>query len=309
MSTTIGSERPLALVLAPRSPGRSAARRWARLKRVRRRGQLLLGVAVTGAFILIGVVGPLLAPFGVDEQNLGNALAPPLWAGGSWTHPLGTDPFGRDILTRLIYGARVSLVVGTCSVAVAGLIGTLVGLISGYVGGNVDALCMRIADIQYSFPYILVAIVIAAFWQAGLLTVVLALSLSSWMTFARMVRASVLSEKERDYVMATRAIGAGDKRIIFLHLLPNITAMLLVFATFQVPTRLLAEATLSFLGLGVQPPTPSWGNMLAQSRSYLIAEPWLVALPGLVLMLVSLGVNQLGDGLRDYLDPRLRRSE
>ena len=267
---------------------------------------MIVGSVVVLAFVVVGVFAPLLAAYGYDDQDLGQALRPPVWRGGEFSHPLGTDEFGRDTLSRLIYGARVSLLVGFFSVVVAGLIGVTVGVVGGYRGGNLDSVFMTIADVQYSFPYILVAIIITAFWGAGLVNVIVALGLASWMTFARAARGSTLSVREGEYVLAARALGAGPGRIMLRHVLPNIVAPLIVFTTFQVPSRILAEATLSFVGLGIQPPMPSWGTMLAQSRGYLLAQPWLVALPGLALTVVALGVNQLGDGLRDLLDPRMK---
>ena len=272
----------------------------------RRSPQLASGALVVVAFVAIGTLAPLIAVHHYDAQDLSIALKPPLWAGGDLSYPLGTDEFGRDTLSRLIYGARVSLVVGFFSVVVAGLVGVGVGVLGGYRGGHLDALFMGIADVQYSFPYILLAIIITAFWGAGLVNVILALGLASWMTFARAARGSTLTVREGEYVMAARALGARPARIVLRHVLPNIVAPLIVFTTFQIPSRILAEATLSFVGLGIQPPVPSWGNMLAQSRGYLLAQPWLVALPGLALTIVALGVNQLGDGLRDLLDPRMK---
>jgi len=278
-----------------------------RIGRIARRSpQLASGAVVVLVFVMVGMLAPLIAGGDFDAQDLSVALRPPLWAGGDLSHPLGTDEFGRDTLSRLVWGARVSLVVGFFSVVVAGLIGVSLGVLGGYRGGHVDALLMGIADVQYSFPYILLAIVITAFWGAGLVNVILALGLASWMTFARAARGSTLSVREGEYVMAARALGARPARIVLRHVLPNILAPLIVFTTFQVPSRILAEATLSFVGLGIQPPVPSWGNMLAQSRGYLLAQPWLVALPGLALTVVALGVNQLGDGLRDLLDPRMK---
>lgn len=275
-------------------------------REARRSRQVVMGSALVLAFIIIGTFGPVLAPYYYDDQNLSNQLKPPIWAGGKMEHVLGTDEFGRDTFSRLIYGARVSLLVGLFSVVLAGIIGVTIGVIGGYLGGNLDAFCMRIADVQYAFPYILLAIIITAFWGAGLTNVIIALGLAGWMTFARAARGSTLTVKERDYITAARVLGAGHFHVMLRHILPNITAPLLVFATFQVPSRILAEATLSFVGLGIQPPMPSWGNMLAQNRGYIITQPWLLILPGLALMIVALGVNQLGDGLRDLLDPRLR---
>ncbi len=263
-----------------------------RLGRIARRSpRLASGGVVVLAFVIVGTFAPVIAGHDFDAQDLSLALRPPLWAGGDLAHPLGTDEFGRDTLGRLVWGARVSLVVGFFSVVVAGLIGVSLGVLGGYRGGQLDALLMGIADVQYSFPYILLAIVITAFWGAGLVNVIVALGLASWMTFARAARGSTLSVREGEYVMAARALGARPGRIVLRHVLPNILAPLIVFTTFQVPSRILAEATLSFVGLGIQPPVPSWGNMLAQSRGYLVAQPWLVALPGLALTVVALGVN------------------
>jgi peptide/nickel transport system permease protein len=273
---------------------------------VKRSPQAASGAVVVFLFVVVGLLAPLLAAHGYDDQDLSIALRPPLWSGGDLAYPLGTDEFGRDTLSRLIYGTRVSLMVGFFSVVVAGLLGTTIGVLGGYRGGRLDAVLMGIADVQYSFPYILLAILIAAFWGTGLVSVIAALGLASWMTFARAARGSTLSVREGEYVMAARALGARPARIVLRHVLPNIVAPLIVFTTFQVPARILAEATLSFVGLGIQPPMPSWGNMLSQSRGYLLAQPWLVALPGLALTVVALGVNQLGDGLRDLLDPRMK---
>ena len=267
---------------------------------------MVFGALVVALFVACGALAPLLAAHHYDEQDLTLALRPPLWAGGDLRHPLGTDEFGRDTLSRLIYGARVSLVVGLFSVVVAGVLGTSLGVLGGYRGGHLDSIVMGIADVQYSFPYILLAIIITAFWGPGLVNVIVALGLASWMTFARAARGSTLSVREGEYVLAARALGAGAPRIMLRHVFPNIVAPLIVFTTFQVPSRILAEATLSFVGLGIQPPMPSWGNMLSGSRGYLLAQPWLVALPGLALTVVTLGVNQLGDGLRDLLDPRMK---
>jgi peptide/nickel transport system permease protein len=280
---------------------------WARVRHVARRNpQIVVGSVIVLAFVLIGSFAPMLAPYPYDDQDLSNQLRPPVWAGGQTEHPLGTDEFGRDTLSRLIYGARISLVVGLFSVVLAGVLGIAVGVVGGYLGGSIDAVFMRIADVQYSFPYILIAIVITAFWGPSLTNVIVALGLAGWMTFARAARGSTLTVKERDYVLAARATGAGHAHIMWRHVLPNIAAPLIVFATFQVPSRILAEATLSFVGLGIQPPIPSFGNMLSQNRGYLLTQPWMVALPGLALTVVALGVNQLGDGLRDLLDPHLR---
>jgi peptide/nickel transport system permease protein len=268
--------------------------------------QCVFGAILVALFVFVGVFGPALAPYHYDDQDLGSQYRPPVWAGGQADHPLGTDQFGRDVLSRLLYGARVSLLVGLFSVVLAGAIGVTIGVVSGYLGGPIERVFMRVADVQYAFPYILLAIIITAFWGPSLVSLIVALGLAGWMTFARTARASTLSVKEREYIVAARALGASHGRIMLAHILPNIAAPLLVFATFQLPSRMLAEASLSFVGLGIQPPMPSWGNMLAQSRNYMVTYPWLVILPGLALTIVALGVNQLGDGLRDILDPHTR---
>lgn len=286
------------------APGAEAGLRWHLPRRHRR---LLFWGCATLLFVVMGAAASWLAPYPYDLQNLSGQFKAPLWAGGALSHPLGTDQFGRDILSRLIFGARVSLLVAIVSVLLAGFIGVSLGLISGYAGGKADAFIMRVADIQYSFPYILLAIVIAAFWGPGEATLIVSLALAGWATFARTARASTLSIKECDYVTSARAVGAGHWRIILRHVLPNIMPPLLVFTTFQVPSRILAEATLSFVGLGIQPPQPSWGSMLSENRGYLTSRPWMVILPGLAIMLLTIAVNQLGDRLRDALDPRIRR--
>jgi len=288
------------------SPAAAAVSVAGSRKPLQRQRYLIAWCAVVAVFVIGGAAAPIISPYAYDLQNLGNQLKPPVWAGGTLDHVLGTDEFGRDVLSRLLYGARASLLVGLLSVLLAGATGISVGLISGYRGGPLDGFLMRIADIQYSFPYILLAIIIAAFWGAGLITLIVALGLAGWATFARTARGSTLAVREHEYVSAARVLGASHAHIIAKHILPNIMAPLLVFTTFQVPSRILAEATLSFVGLGVQPPEPSWGNMLSQNRGYLISQPWLVILPGLAIMLVAIAVNQLGDALRGALDPRMR---
>lgn len=285
--------------------GRSAgaSRWWYAATRSR---QMLAGGIVVATFVLMAIFGPMVSPHGYDDQDLANALRPPFWAGGELANPIGTDPFGRDQLTRLMYGARISLVVAISAVGISGIIGIGVGVTAGYFRGRFENIAMRIADVQYSFPAILIAIFIAAFYGVGLINVIFALSLASWMTFARAARATTLSVRERDYMLAARAVGVRHHRVILRYVMPNILSPLIVYATFQVPARILGEATLSFLGLGVQLPIPSWGNMLSSNRGFLMTEPLLLIFPGVALMIVTLGFNQVGDGLRDVMDPRLR---
>jgi peptide/nickel transport system permease protein len=225
---------------------------------------------------------------------------------GSSAHPLGTDPLGRDIWSRMLWAADVSLGIAAVSVLIAMSLGVLLGLMAGYYGGLLDILVMRVADVQLSFPYILLAIAVMALLKPSLLNLVLLLALPGWMVYARTVRASVLGLKQREFVEAARALGASDRRLIFRHLAPNVLAPVIVLSSFQVAQVIIAEASLSFLGVGVQPPIPSWGAMLSQGREYLSSAWWLGTFPGLAIIISVLATNLFGDGLRDALDPRLK---
>ena len=263
---------------------------------------ILLATAIAAAF------GPALAPFDPNRQNLVLRLAEPLASGpdGSvfW---LGSDVLGRDVLTRLLYGARVSLLVGVASIAVGGTIGIVAGLLSGYFGGWVDDLIMRLGDIQLAFPFILLAIMFLVVLGSGIWNLILVLGVGQWVTYARIVRADTLSLREKEFVEAARALGDSTTSIIFRTILPNILAPLTVIASFNVASVILSEAALSFLGLGVPPSVPTWGSMLAESRDTLLANKWWLAVfPGVAIVLTVLSFNILGDWLRDFLDPRLR---
>jgi peptide/nickel transport system permease protein len=222
-------------------------------------------------------------------------------------HVLGTDPIGRDVLARLIYGARVSLTVGFVSVAIAFVVGGLIGLLAGYRGGWVDTVLMRLADVQLSFPSFLLAISLMAILGAGLMNVVIALSVHGWVRYARVMRSGVLPLREVDYVSAARVAGCGTWRLLLRHLLPNSVTPALVFATLSLGANIISESSLSFLGLGVDPQTPSWGSMLAEGRGYLASAWWVAALPGLAISVTVLSINLVGDWARDQLDPRLKR--
>ncbi len=258
-------------------------------------------------FIAAAVFAPHISPHDPLETNLYDQLKPPFWhEGGTSKHLLGTDDLGRDILSRLIYGARISLMVSVVSVGLAFVFGTLIGAVSGYKKGKLDNAIMRLMDIILSFPYILLAIVIVAYLGPSLRNAMVAIGITYVPRFARIVRGSVIEESEKDYVMAAKAVGAREWRIIFLAILPNCLGPLIVQTTLSFASAILDAAALSFLGLGAQPPTPEWGAMIAQSRALILRASWVMTLPGITILLAVLGFNLLGDGLRDALDPRLR---
>jgi peptide/nickel transport system permease protein len=253
--------------------------------------------------VLLAALAPLLSPHTYDAQDFSVALQPPFT---SLAHPLGTDQFGRDIWTRILYGARISLAVSLFGMLVATLVGVTAGLLSAYLGGVLDAVIMRVADVQLSFPYLILAIAMMALLGPSLPLLVVVLAVRGWVNYARTIRGVVLSLKEEEFVAAAILAGASPPRIILRHLLPNVMAPIIVLSSFELAAMMLIEASLSFLGLGVQPPEPSWGSMISQGREYIYTSWWLSTLPGVALMLAVLGANQLGDGLRDLLDPRLR---
>ena len=261
----------------------------------------IIGLCLIILFTLTAALAPIIAPYDPSEQNLFEGLKGP-----GKKHILGQDRLGRDILSRIIYGSRVSLQVGIMAVGISLLIGLIVGSVSGYFGGFVDNLFMRIADIFLAFPGILLAIGITAVLGPSLTNVILALSVISWVGYARLIRGQMLSAREYEYVSAARAIGASHFRIIVRHILPNIIAPMLVQASLGMAGAITAEAGLSFLGLGTQPPTPSWGSMLNEGRNYLLVAPHLTTFPGLAIMIVVMAFNFLGDGLRDIWDVKER---
>lgn len=263
-------------------------------------GILLLLILVTStSFPFLYHTDPL-------SQDLLARFTPPVWqSGGVWSHPLGTDNLGRDVLSRLLYGSRVSLLVGFTAVFVAELVGIILGLISGYYGGKTDSFIMRIADIFMAYPFMLLTISVIAVLGPSILNLILVLGISDWVTYARTIRGSVLSLKRKEFIEASRAIGTHNIIIIMRHILPNVISPLLILGTLRVANIIIWESGLSYLGMGAPPPMPTWGRMLAEGRVYITDAWWLVTLPGLAIMFTILSINLLGDGLRDALDPRL----
>ena len=275
---------------------------------VRRRKLLIAPLLVLAAFVVVGVSAPYLAPLSPTETALGMKLTPPAWfAEGVSDRPLGTDQLGRDIASRIIHGARLSLMIALVGILLSGVVGTALGLLAGYYGGWVDALIMRIADMTLAIHIYVLAIVLAVVWGPGLRNVLLVTVFLLWSRYARQARAEVLSLKEREFVVAARALGVSAPRIMTRHLLPNILASLIVLSTLQVGFVIVLEATLSFLGAGIPPPNPSWGVMVADGRALIASAWWVSTFPGLAILLVVLSVNLVGDAIRDLLDPRLRR--
>lgn len=260
------------------------------------------------AYVLVALLAPWIAPYAPDDFTLGARLAPPWpFPGSDPAHPLGTDALGRDMLTRMIYGARVSLAVGAGAVAIAALVGASLGTIAGYYGGVIDQVLSRAADLLMAFPYLLFTILVMGILGPGIPNLVLALTFKSWVEFFRVARGDVLAEKVKEYVEAARAIGRSHGGIIVREILPNILPSLLVVVTLRTGTMILLEASLSFLGLGVPPELPAWGSMVAAGREYMASAWWVATLPGLAILGLVLAINALGEGLRDLLDPRLAR--
>jgi peptide/nickel transport system permease protein len=265
-----------------------------------------MALVVLVVVLVIAAAAPQIASQGPDDVRVEHRLRPPAWAsGGSRENWLGTDSLGRDILSRIVHGSRVSLMVGVTVVCVSGTLGVALGLLAGYVRGPVDDIIMRVADIQLAFPFLLLAIAVLAVLGQGVGNVIMVLALWSWVPFARVIRSQALSLREKEFVEASRAAGAGHMRIITRDLLANSWAPVIVMASFAVANTILAEGSLSFLGMGVPPSVPTWGGMLAEGREYITVAWWTVTFPGIAIMATVLCINVFGDWLRDYLDPRL----
>lgn len=268
---------------------------------------VILAIAIIGILIVAALLAPYLAPYSPKTGELENRLTPPFWQeGGSTDHILGTDYIGRDVLSRLLYGARTSLLVCVLAIGVAGVIGSLLGVISGYLGGWVDTIIMRITDLAFSLPMILLALIFAILFGPSLTNIVIILGMVLWAPYARMARGETLKIRNYDFVALARIAGCSKARIMITHILPNISSSLVVLATLQVGTVIILESSLSFLGVGLPATTPSWGIMVSQGRSYIVSAWWLCVIPGLAILFTVLSFNLLGDALNDYLNPELR---
>ncbi len=274
---------------------------WRRFKKNR---LALAGLAVIAALILIAIFAPHIAPYSPTGIDVNHVLSPP-----SWRHPFGTDELGRDVLTRMLLGSRVSLSVGFIAMGIAVLIGTLVGSLAGFYGGKVDSVLMRFVDIMLAFPSFVLILAVIAIVPPSIFIIMAVIGVTGWMDVARLVRAEFLTLKHRDFVLASKSAGAGSMRLIFREILPNALSPVFVAATFGVAGAILTESALSFLGLGVQPPNPSWGNILASGKDNIETAWWLSLYPGLAILITVLSYNLVGEGLRDALDPRLWETE
>ncbi|MGR3703191.1 MAG: ABC transporter permease [Paracoccaceae bacterium] len=267
---------------------------------------LLIGLVVLILLSLVAIFAPMLAPHDPYAQSLMNRMEPPVFMGGTWEHPLGTDHLGRDYLSRLIYGARVSLMIGAVAALISGVIGTAMGVAAGYFGGKVDMVVTFLINVRLAMPVVLVALAVVAILGGSLEVVIVVLGLLLWDRFAVVMRASTMQVRRREYVAAAQVIGASTPRILLSEIMPNIANNLIVVVTLEMAHAILLEAALSFLGLGVQPPTPSWGLMVSEGKNMMLFEPWLVLIPGAVLFVLVLAINLMGDGLRDVTAPENR---
>ncbi len=272
------------------------------MKKLMRNRLAAIGLTITALMTLIAIFAPLIATHSPNQMDVAHSLAVP----GTDGHLLGTDNYGRDLFSRLVYGARISLMVGIAAVIFGAFFGTLLGLVSGYFGGRLDAIIMRTMDGLFAFPFILLAITLMTVLGQGLVNVIIAIGIANIPGFARIVRGQVLSVKEEEFIEVTKSLGATNGRIILQHILPNCMAPIIVYGTMSVAGAIISEAALSFLGLGVQPPTASWGSILKDGKDYLVLSPHMATFSGLAILLTVLGINLFGDGLRDALDPKMK---
>jgi len=298
--STVSAEIEQARVPAPAAEG-------ATLRRILRLRWGVVAAAVLLLIVASAVFAPWIAPHDPLAVNIRHRLAPPAWIeGGAMANVLGTDQVGRDLLSRMIYGGRVSLVVGTLAVLMAATIGVLLGLTAGYFGRNTDWAIMTVVNVMLTFPFVLLALAVIAVLGPSLKNMIFVLGVAGWPIYARVVRAETLALREREFVMAGRALGMSHLRLMFLQIAPNLTSVIVVIATLQVAQVIIAESFLSFLGLGIQPPTPAWGNMLGEGRVYMLNSWWIATFPGLAIFVTTLVINLMGNALRDWLDPHLK---
>jgi len=287
--------------LAPASAQRRPHTTW---RAIRTNGSFVAGAAIVGTLVLLSVFGPMVYQVDPLDQALRSRLAPPIWAGGTAANPLGADGFGRDVLARLLHGGRVSIGISAAAIVVACLIGVPLGLAAGYLKGHAENVIMRLADAQQALPGVLLAIIIVAVTGASVLNLIVVLAIGGWSVYTRLVYGVVRSLRVREFVLAAETIGSPPWRVMLRHVLPNMLTPIIVLATLQVARMIQAEAALSFLGLGVPPPDPSWGSILTDGQKVIFSTPWVATLPGVAIFIAVLGVNLLGDGIRRLLDPR-----
>jgi peptide/nickel transport system permease protein len=287
--------------LAPAASQRRPHITW---RALRTNGSFAAGAAIVGALVLLSVFGPMVYQVDPLDQALRSRLAPPIWAGGTVANPLGADGFGRDVLARLLHGGRVSIGISAAAIVAACLIGVPLGLAAGYLKGHAENVIMRLADAQQALPGVLLAIIIVAVTGASVLNLIVVLAISGWSVYTRLVYGVVRSLRAREFVLAAETIGSPPWRVMLRHVLPNMLTPIIVLATLQVARMIQAEAALSFLGLGVPPPDPSWGSILTDGQKVIFSTPWVATLPGVAIFIAVLGVNLLGDGIRRLLDPR-----
>jgi peptide/nickel transport system permease protein len=276
-------------------------------QRILRHRGVMVGATVIVVIVLIAILAPVLAPHDPYAQSLIRRLHPPVWLeGGSWAHPLGTDHLGRDYLSRLIYGAQISLTIGICTAVISGVLGTVLGVLAGYFGGRIDAVITFLVTVKLSIPTILLALAVVQLVGGSLTVVVMVLGFLLWHQFALVARAVTMQIRDMDYITAARTIGCSRARILMTEVMPNLMNQIIVVLTLTIASAIVIEAALSFLGVGVKPPLPSWGIMIAEGRSHIFFRPWLVMIPGVALFVLVLSINLLGDGLRDVTSPQGR---
>lgn len=287
-------------VPVPQATTKSGPGFWRRAWRHR---GLMIGLTIVAVIVAIAILAPFLTGKDPYAQDLLKRLKPPIWGGGTWDNPLGTDNLGRDYLTRLLYGSRISLLIGIAAALVAGLIGTVLGVTAGYFGGRVDLAVTFLISVRLSMPVVLAALAVVSLIGGSLVVVIAVIGFLNWDRFAVVMRSATLQVRDLDYVTAARSVGCSNGRIILTEIMPNIASQLIVVATLEMAHAILLEAALSFLGLGVKPPLPSWGLMVAEGKNHLLFEPWMVAIPGSALFMLLLAINLVGDGVRDVTAP------